>query len=906
MTCHFHSHQPRRLACIPSVTGGASLPVKARLLGRGVCALARRMPAAHMGGQTDLQESLDTILGEAPDEVVLEKRSSLGEAERNWVAGLHMACQSGESARVEQLLGGAVQLDQHALGEALTISCHNRQPAITRLLLGAGAPANHATAEASPLLMACQSGSAACVELLLSASALADGTSSASATPSFVAAYNGHVSCLSLLLAARAAVDVTYEGGWSSLHAACQLGHGGCVEALLAARASVHAVDDEEATPLHTACEGGQLECALLLIDAGASVNAEAADGGTPLFAAAFNENSELVPPLLAAGAAVDARTHAGTALTISASYGNLAMVQALLQAGADTRIVHEGRTAAEHARVYSHGDVVLAIEDAAARATYLLADAPSSSGGQLHERMQMDMEAMLTTVAEEEETDDEEEAAAVAGRLAAALARAPAPTSAPTSAPASEEAFGHHDARALAEQHFRAAMAAAEAAEAAAAVSAAEHELSEAMDSERQSGVDISADSTSTEEIDAEESDEMQRGLERMEAQAQPAVRSSESHAEAAVKAQPQVEAWQATMLLGSATRSSLAGEMQLEAQRAPSGASRSSDAAAFFASVAQRRQSDSGGRRSSGQLAAAQAAEVVQTKRSLFGDTPAQSPPPLSWLHPIAQCAHAMLRCRPPATPPRPSSSPQPNDWLRPWPMSLTPESLTPDDSRGESAAPAVSPPKAPMVSGRDRPVEPTPPRKSRLSLETTSLSAVNAPPPSISDPTPPRKSRAASLPEAASPSARLSALPAPAPLPQLARRGEAAAAGAPDGTAEPTPPRRNSRPSLESADAASNLMRAGHRANECGEFESARQCFHQSNELRPRPAARLSAANMALKLGDAAGAMEGYLALLRDGSLPGDHEVLQRKMREASSDLANNFARNLASKRASKTSS
>ena len=221
--------------------------------------------------------------------------------------------------------------------------------------------------------------------------------------------------------------------------------------------------------------------------------------------------------------------------------------------------------------------------------------------------------------------------------------------------------------------------------------------------------------------------------------------------------------------------------------------------------------------------------------------------------------------------------------------------------------------------MMSGRtagiDRPVEPTPPRKSRLSLEATSLSALNAPPPRTSDPTPPRKSLAASRAEVATRSASLSALPAPAPLPQLARRGEAAAAGAPDGAAEPTPPRRSSRPSADSrrssrlanhatpdhataadaaAEEASNLMRAGHRANECGEFESARRCFHQSNELRPRAAARLSAANMALKLGDAAGAMEGYLALLRDGSLPGDHEVLQRKMREASS-LARTTATN-----------
>ena len=61
-----------------------------------------------------------------------------------------------------------------------------------------------------------------------------------------------------------------------------------------------------------------------------------------------------------------------------------------------------------------------------------------------------------------------------------------------------------------------------------------------------------------------------------------------------------------------------------------------------------------------------------------------------------------------------------------------------------------------------------------------------------------------------------------------------------------------------------------------------------FTQSNELKPRPAARLSAANMALKLGDAAGAMDTYIGMLRDGALPSNHAVLLRKMGEASNAL------------------
>ena len=58
----------------------------------------------------------------------------------------------------------------------------------------------------------------------------------------------------------------------------------------------------------------------------------------------------------------------------------------------------------------------------------------------------------------------------------------------------------------------------------------------------------------------------------------------------------------------------------------------------------------------------------------------------------------------------------------------------------------------------------------------------------------------------------------------------------------------------------------------------------------QVQPRPAARLSAANMALKLGDASGAIQSYLDLLREGAVPADHDMLHRKLKEATTVLAN----------------
>ena len=85
------------------------------------------------------------------------------------------------------------------------------------------------------------------------------------------------------------------------------------------------------------------------------------------------------------------------------------------------------------------------------------------------------------------------------------------------------------------------------------------------------------------------------------------------------------------------------------------------------------------------------------------------------------------------------------------------------------------------------------------------------------------------------------------------------------------------------------ATRLFEAGHRANACGQYEDAYEYFRRANELRPRPEARLSAANMALKVGDANGAMEGFLGLLKEGedALPANYtrERVLSKIGEAS---------------------
>ena len=86
------------------------------------------------------------------------------------------------------------------------------------------------------------------------------------------------------------------------------------------------------------------------------------------------------------------------------------------------------------------------------------------------------------------------------------------------------------------------------------------------------------------------------------------------------------------------------------------------------------------------------------------------------------------------------------------------------------------------------------------------------------------------------------------------------------------------------------ADRLLAAGHDANNRSDYEEALRCFVRSNELYPRSTARISAANMALKLGDAASATEAYLALLEEGGMaPKEQVIVQRKLRESTAHLS-----------------
>ena len=89
-------------------------------------------------------------------------------------------------------------------------------------------------------------------------------------------------------------------------------------------------------------------------------------------------------------------------------------------------------------------------------------------------------------------------------------------------------------------------------------------------------------------------------------------------------------------------------------------------------------------------------------------------------------------------------------------------------------------------------------------------------------------------------------------------------------------------------EEADAkAAELVRAGHEANEAGATDTARKKFLAAHRHSKRPSTLISAANMALKMGDAQTAMREYEKVLHASG------TLNEKVRHASSEVASSKA-------------
>lgn len=123
------------------------------------------------------------------------------------------------------------------------------------------------------------------------------------------AAESGQVERLQQLLDRGLDVDSPQPGGWTALMAAAAYGHTDAFELLLARGADVHKTDDSGNTALHHAICGGKDAIVRALLQRGADVNARTQHGTTPLHMAVQEQRLRIIRRLIDAGADVNAQT---------------------------------------------------------------------------------------------------------------------------------------------------------------------------------------------------------------------------------------------------------------------------------------------------------------------------------------------------------------------------------------------------------------------------------------------------------------------------------------------------------------------------------------------------------------------------------------------------------------------
>jgi len=117
----------------------------------------------------------------------------------------------------------------------------------------------------------------------------------------------------------------------------------------LAAGTDINSRDEEGATLLMIAAHTGNLRMVIALIELGADVNATDERGWTPLMKAAYNAEmnrgfADVVQALIDAGANIEMPISFGVRpLMLAAGYGETAVVETLLKAGADVTARNEG-----------------------------------------------------------------------------------------------------------------------------------------------------------------------------------------------------------------------------------------------------------------------------------------------------------------------------------------------------------------------------------------------------------------------------------------------------------------------------------------------------------------------------------------------------------------------------------
>jgi ankyrin repeat protein len=159
--------------------------------------------------------------------------------------------------------------------------------------------------------------------------------------------------------------NVKQDGGWTLLHVASNSRE--LVEYLIENGADIMARSDGQWTPLHNQAYRGNLDGVELLLEHGADIEAKTSFGHTPLLSSIRWDRIEVTEFLIRKGANVNPTTELGrTPLIISAIEGNVELARLFLDNDADISIKDKNykRTALHFAALYGQLDIVAALAE--------------------------------------------------------------------------------------------------------------------------------------------------------------------------------------------------------------------------------------------------------------------------------------------------------------------------------------------------------------------------------------------------------------------------------------------------------------------------------------------------------------------------------------------------------------
>ena len=236
---------------------------------------------------------------------------------RTWPA-VYWAALNGHEAVVDALLRVTMNLD---MDELLTLATTGGNGAIVKTVIGKGANVNLRT----PLFCAAYHGHATVAEELCKAKAQLDVRDNDGNTALQIAAIWGRDAVVQMLLLAGADTEARNMYGHTALLISVSQGYTSVVEALLKGGAKA------EAAALHQAVVSGNTAIVELLLLAGADKDALSSEGHTPLFISACYGYIGSVEALVKAGAQVDPKL-----LEIAVKNGNASVLEELFWTDAD------------------------------------------------------------------------------------------------------------------------------------------------------------------------------------------------------------------------------------------------------------------------------------------------------------------------------------------------------------------------------------------------------------------------------------------------------------------------------------------------------------------------------------------------------------------------------------------